>query len=110
MRDCACCGGRLELPPDPVFDDARARINLGEGHHHEQRKVPPQSWWLLEVLRAHKGRRLSRDYLLSMLPGQPSPKALDVYVSRARHALQGTPFEIATPYGLGIALIRRGTP
>src|SRR5258708_5530759 len=104
-REWACCGGSLRVPPDPVFDDLRARVNVGS----ESRPVPAQPWTVIEVLRAHPGRRLPRGYLLSMLPGSPSDRALDVYVTRARRALTGTPLSILTVRGHGFALVRSET-
>lgn len=81
----------------------RCRVIAGS----QARPVTAQPWSVIEILRAHRGRRLPRSYVLAMLPGRPSGRALDAYLVRARQALAGTAWEIVAPRGRGVAIVRR---
>ena len=100
---CLCCGSELEPALDPaVFDDRHRCVVIGA----ERRRVGAQPYRVIEILRARLGRRVSKAFIHDHLPGSPSLRTVDVYVYRARRALQGTPYRIETVRGAGILLSR----
>jgi DNA-binding response OmpR family regulator len=100
---CIFCGSGLDPSPDPaVFDDRQRHVFVGT----ERRLVGSQPYSVIQLLRARFGRRVSKTFIHDHLPGSPSLRAVDAYICRARHALEGTPYRIETVRSRDVLLSR----
>src|SRR3990172_3185345 len=97
---CPTCGQLL--PPKGMFNDERHEV-LANG---EWRYLKPMSWKALGVFRRNLGRLCTRGMFIEALyeheaDWPDNDRIVDVYLSRVRRALQGTPLHITTVFRMG---------
>lgn len=99
MPVCRECGAIIGVPSDPVFDDCREDIRVGD----ERRHVTPINWSILMVFRSRIGRIITEDFIYNTAYAQRSrpdtSNALAVALHRLRRQLVGTPYQIVTEPG-----------
>jgi hypothetical protein len=109
---CPHCGGSLRHQAEPLrapcFDDERRAVMVaGEPPRHVSRG----EWAMLTAMRQRYRRWISADHLapLSCWRAEEggSVPAVRVRIACLRRILVGTPFAIATEYGVGYGLFPR---
>ncbi|WP_157973500.1 helix-turn-helix domain-containing protein [Tropicimonas sp. IMCC34043] len=88
-------------------DDVRDLIPLMERFGFSQREAR-----LFRILQRSVDRSIGKDALLARLYADrpddpPDHKILDVYVSKIRKKLEGSPYQIRTEHGVGFCLVER---
>lgn len=83
-----------------VFDTATKQVRVG----NRRLDLNSREFRLLEVMLANMGRVMSKDMLIDdlfSLDQAVAPNAIELYVSRLRHKIDGASVSIRTVHGLG---------